>query len=175
MHEIIIPEDELYDESSGTFITIRKQTIRLEHSLLSVSKWESKWHIPFFDVKPKTQQQLLDYIRCMTLTQNVPPEAYLGITREISSEVLAYCDDPMTATKIKDDPSKSKSRKIITSEQIYYWMFKYNIPIECEKWHINRLLTLIRVCNIEESPKKKMSANDTKAQYRALNRARRKK
>lgn len=176
MLRITIPENDLYDESTGTFISIHERTIQLEHSLLSISKWEAKWHIPYYDLKPKTFQQSLDYIRCMTLTQNVPSETYLGLTAELIEKIRAYQEDSMTATTISENPNKPKSRaKIITSEQIYSWMFANQIPLECEKWHINRLLMLIRVCNINNTPQKKMSKKDALAHTRAVNAARRKR
>lgn len=177
MLEIIIPSTELYDNSKNEFIYIQEQKIELEHSLVSLSKWESKWHIPFFKKKEKTIEEIVDYIRCMTLTPEVPYEIYNFITPEIINEVTKYIDDSMTATTFHDnkkDRTKKRNDKTITSEVIYYYMTLYNIPIECQDWHLNRLLTLIQVCSVNNNPKK-MSKKDILAQNRSINAARRKK
>ena len=147
----------------------------LEHSLVSISKWESKWEKPFLSKDKKTTAETVDYIRCMTLTQNVDPNVYLGIDDNIVEQVSKYIEAPMTATWFNEDKNKKGgSGKVITSEVIYYWMVALNIPPEYQKWHLNRLLTLIRVCNAENNPKKKMSKKDIFAQNRKLNAARRK-
>lgn len=175
MLKITLPAKELYDESTQTFIQVKEQTLTLEHSLLSLSKWESKWHIPFMGKDVKTYEQEIDYIRCMTITPNVDPNAYYALSEKLLKQIQDYIQDPMTATTIKDRGDARSSREIVTSEIIYYWMKSLEIPFECEKWHLNRLLTFIRVCNIKDAPQKKMSKKDTYSQYRALNDARRKK
>ena len=175
MLKITIPARELYNEADQTFITTKEQTLVLEHSLLSISKWESKWHIPFLGKDEKTYEQQVDYIRCMTITTNVDPKVYYAIPPEQMTQIQEYIQNPMTATTITDRGDTRASREIVTAEIIYYWMKSLEIPFECEKWHLNRLLTFIRVCNIKDGPQKKMSKKDTYSQYRALNEARRKK
>lgn len=174
MLRITIPPAEYFDEETNRFITVKGQDLQMEHSLVSVSKWESKWKKPFLGKDPKTREETIDYIRCMTITQHVDPSVYLGLTDKNIMEVNAYIDDPMTATTFKNTNRKT-SRQIVTSEIIYYWMISLEIPMECQKWHLNRLLTLIRVCDEKNQPGKKMSRRDVLAQNRALNQARRAK
>lgn len=173
MLQITIPENEFFNDSTGEFINIRKTTLRLEHSLLSLSKWEAKWHVPFLTEKEKTQEQCIDYIRCMTIAPNVDPMVYLGLTKENFDAVNNYIDDPATATTIKET-RKSRSREIITSEIIYYWMVSLNIPFECEKWNLNRLIMLVRVCSIKNEEPKKPNRRDLYARNNMLNQQRRK-
>ena len=173
MLEITIPATELWDEINEEFITTKEQTLRLEHSLVSLSKWESKWCKPFLSKTNKTDEEMLDYVRCMTLTQNVPDEVYRCLTDDNIRKIYEYIDAPMTATWFNDDKTKRTSREQTTSELIYYWMIALNIPFECQKWHLNRLLTLIRVCNIKNQPPKKMSKRDIMSRNAALNAARR--
>ena len=173
MLEITIPEQELFNESTNEFFTIRSQTLKLEHSLVSISKWESKWKIPFLDKGKKTREQTIDYIRCMTITQNVNPLVYMGITNKNIEDISAYIDDPMTATWFNEQEKRTGRKEIVTSELIYYWMIALNIPMECQRWHLNRLLTLVRICNIKNQKPKKMSRNEIYSRNRALNAARR--
>ena len=175
MLEITIPATELWDEINEEFIATKEQTLRLEHSLVSLSKWESKWCKPFLSKTNKTDEEMLDYVRCMTLTQNVPDEVYRCLTDDNIRKIYEYIDAPMTATWFNDDKTKVTSREQTTSELIYYWMIALNIPFECQKWHLNRLLTLIRVCNIKNQPPKKMSKRDIMSRNAALNAARRNK
>ena len=172
MLKITIPATELFDEANSRFIQIPGRELQLEHSLVSVSKWESKWKKPFLSDKQKTREETIDYIRCMTITQNVDPMVFLGLTDQNIQQVNAYIEDPMTATTFRKTPAKG-GRQILTSEIIYYWMISLEIPMECQKWHLNRLLCLIRVCDEKSSPGKKMSRKDVIAQNRALNQARR--
>lgn len=173
MLEITIPATEYYDENNNLFIKTKEQTLRLEHSLVSLSKWESKWCKPFLVKDNKTVEESIDYIRCMTLTQNVDPLVYNAITNDNIEKVANYIESPMTATTI-NNRDKVSNREIVTAEIIYYWMIALHIPFECQKWHLNRLLTLINVCNIKNSPNKKMSRSEILARNRALNEARRK-
>ena len=176
MLEITIPATELWDEINEEFIATKEQTLRLEHSLVSLSKWESKWCKPFLSKTNKTDEEMLDYVRCMTLTQNVPDEVYRCLTDDNIRKIYEYIDAPMTATWFNDDKTKKgTSSEQTTSELIYYWMIALNIPFECQKWHLNRLLTLIRVCNIKNQPPKKMSKRDIMSRNAALNAARRNK
>lgn len=178
MLELTIPETSLFNEADETFIKVKEQTICLEHSLVSLYKWESKWHKPFLTNEPKTQEETQDYIKCMTITQNVKPEVYLCLTNDHIQKINAYLEDPMTATTIKERKKSSPTKlngEQITAELIYYWMVALTIPFECKKWHLNQLITLIRVCNIKNEPAEKMSKRDVLSQNAALNAARRKR
>lgn len=172
MLQITIPSGEIFDERTNEFITIKGQTISLEHSLVSISKWESKWNKPFLSKDKKTVEEELDYIKCMTLTQNVDPNIYRNIDNLTMSKINAYMELPMTATTFRKS-NCAPSREIITSEIIYYQMISNNIPMECQKWHFSRLMTLIRVCNEKSGPKKKMSSREIYEQNQALNASRR--
>ena len=174
MLKITIPSRELFDEASNMFIYTKEQTLQLEHSLVSLSKWESKWHKSFIHTEKKTVAETIDYIRCMTLTQNVDPNVYNYVTDSIIDQVNEYISAPMTATTFANE-SNGGNRQIITSELIYYWMISFNIPFECQKWHLNRLLTLLNVCSIKNAPAKKMNKQDIMSRNQALNAARRKK
>lgn len=174
MLEIKIEESEQYNEETNEFITIKPQTLKLEHSLVSISKWESKWHKPFLYDNDKTLEEVMDYIRCMTINPVSDEYVYYALTQDNINMIQSYIDDPMTATTIKSMPGKSNN-EVVTSELIYYWMVALNIPFECEKWHINRLLTLIQICNIKNQPAKNMSKRDIVSQNRLINEARRKK
>lgn len=174
MLEIIVPAREQYDEINNEFIISKEQKLCLEHSLISLSKWESKWHKPFLKNESRTMEEALDYIKCMTISQNIDPNVYKNLTASNIEEINKYIDNPMTATWFSEDKSKPKSRDIITSEIIYYWMIALNIPMECQRWHLNRLFTLIRVCNEKNTPPKKMSKREMMNRNRALNEARKK-
>lgn len=174
MLEITIPAGELWDESKQEFLYTREQTLRLEHSLVSLSKWESKWCKPFLSKEKKTDEEIKDYVRCMTLTQNVSDDVYSFMTADNVRQVTEYIEAPMTATTFSIHKSGKANREQVTAELIYYWMIALNIPFECQKWHLNRLLTLIQVCNIKNQPPKKMSRRSVLSQYAALNAARRK-
>lgn len=171
MLTITIPAQTLFDNAKQEFIESKPVTIQLEHSLVSISKWESKWKKSFIHSKDKTLEEIRDYVRCMTITQNVSPDAYYRLTSDNIDEIDKYINDSQTATTIKDTPGVGK--EVVTAEIIYYWMILYNIPVEFQKWHINRLLTLIRVCSIKSQPQKKMSKAETLQYNRALNAARR--
>ena len=177
MLQITIPASEQWDEKKEEFVTTKEQTLKLEHSLISLSKWESKWCKPFLSNKEKSYEEILDYIKCMTLTKNVDPEVYNVLTNENIKEINDYIMAPMTATTFSENGVRKKvNNEIFTSEVIYYAMTAYNIPFEnCEKWHLNRLITLIRVCGIKNEPSKKMSKRSIMSQNAALNAARRKK
>lgn len=175
MLPLVIPiSPEGWDEQKQQFVEPKTVTLQLEHSLVSISKWESKWHKSFVSTKDKTEEEILDYIRCMTITQNVNPEVYNYLTEENVDQIKNYIDNPMTATTFPDDKSAKSNREVITSEVIYWWMISLNIPMKCEKWHLNRLLTLIRVCNVKNAPPKKTSKRDIMNRNMALNMARRK-
>lgn len=170
---IHVPARELWHEIKQEFVPVKACTLKLEHSLLSISKWESKFHKPFLGKEEMTLEETLEYIKCMTIDANVDPNVYLCITNDNVKEIVEYINDPMTATWFAEK-KKRPNREIITSEVIYSWMIFANIPMECQKWHLNRLLTLIRVVNEKSQPPKKMSKKEAIAQQRALNEARRK-
>ena len=174
MLRITIPATELWDEDKEEFINTKEQTLQLEHSLVSLSKWESKWHKPFLSKDIKTEEENIDYIKCMTITQNVDPKVYDFIPNDIREKIKEYIEDKMTATWFNDEKSGKGGSEQITSELIYYWMITQNIPIKCEKWHLNRLLTLIKVCNVKNQPPKKMGKKALMSQRSQLNAARRK-
>lgn len=175
MYKLTIPKGEWFDEKTQEFITIdHPVTLALEHSLVSLSKWESKWKKPYLSFDEKTKEEQIDYIRCMTLTQNVDPQIYYCIPPIEYAKINAYINDPMTATTFGDQGKKG-GREIITSEIIYYWMTCYNIPFECQKWHLGRLIALVRVCAAKNAPQKQMSAKEIMNRNRALNQARRAK
>ena len=157
MLKIQVKGRELFDEETLTFISAKDTVLQLEHSLISLSKWESKWHKPFLNNPQPTEEEMRDYIRCMTITQNVDPDVYYCLSDENLLAVKKYMEDPMTATWFNDKQNPKSRQKAITAELIYYWMISLGIPLEWEKRHLNRLLTLIRVCNNENAPKKKMS------------------
>ena len=173
MLTITIPASEMWDEKNEKFVDIKECALQLEHSLISLSKWESKWCKPFLFTKDKAEEETLDYVRCMTLTPRVSPEVYYGLTSENIKAINTYIEAPMTATCFGADRNGRGNREIVTSELIYYWMIALNIPFECQKWHLNRLLTLIRVCNIKNQPAKKMSRREIMSRNAALNAARR--
>ena len=173
MLEITIYEPEQWDEKNQVYINPKSHTIKIEHSLVSISKWEAKWNKPFLSKQEKTHEEVMDYIKCMTLTQNVDPYIFNFLDEENASKINDYIGASMTATTISEQGGKA-NREIITSEIIYYWMVAFNIPFECQKWHLNRLLTLIRVCSIKNQPPKKMNKRDILSRNAALNAARRK-
>ena len=173
MLQLRFPDTEFYDERTEKFIQIKGQTIQLEHSLVSISKWEAKWKKPFLSRSGHTREETLDYVRCMTTTQNVNPNLYKVLTDDQIRQVNRYIDDPMTATTISKQEGKGASARVITSEEIYYAMVAYQIPFECQRWHFNRLMMLIRVCDERNKPKKKMRKGEIAKRNRSLNAARR--
>ena len=175
MLQITIAPPEQWDSKNQVFIYPKGTVLTLEHSLVSISKWESKWCKPFISRAEKTHEESIDYIRCMTITQNVDPKIYDYVSAENLREVEQYIEAPMTATWFAEDKTSGpKNREQITSELIYYWMIALDIPSEYQKWHLNRLLTLIRVCNVKNQKPKKMSQKELMNRNRALNEARKK-
>ena len=177
MLKITVPKRELFDNNTNEFIYVEKTNLTLEHSLVSISKWESKWHKSYISSNGKLSAvEILDYIKCMTITQNVDPNVYLALTKENLEQIQEYISDPATATTTQHFKKQPNNKnKIITAEVIYSWMISLHIPVEFQKWHLNRLLTLIDVCQMDQNPESnKMSAKDTKEYYRKTNAARRK-
>lgn len=171
---ITVPARDYFNEETSEIITYPECILRLEHSLLSISLWESIWHIPFFDSE-KTNEQTISYIKCMTLNKNVEDNVYERLTMENIKAINDYISNPMTATTISNSKNAKRVSERVTSELIYYWMTVYNVPVEFEKWHINRLIMLLRVCSEKQAPSKKMSRREIMEQNRALNAARRAK
>ena len=180
MLQITIPaaeSAEFWDEVNECFVTTpakKEQTLQLEHSLVSLSKWESKWCKPYISKKDKTDEEALDYIKCMTVNRNVDPEVYERLTTENIKQINEYINAPMTATTISDRKGGKVNNEVITAELIYYWMISLQIPVEkFEKWHLNRLITLIRVFDVKNGPQKKMSKREIMSRNAELNAARR--
>ena len=171
MLKIIIPATESWHAKDEIFVYTKETSLNLEHSLISLSKWESKWKIPFLSTKNFSIEQTLDYVRFMTLNKDVPPFIYKNLGRTNMQLINNYIEDEMTATTFNNFQD-IKNREVITSEIIYYWMIALNVPMECEKWHLNRLLTLINVCNIKTQKPKKMSKNEIAKRNHYLNEAR---
>lgn len=175
MLQIKIPASELWDEKKQEFIHTKEQTLQLEHSLVSLSKWESKWNKAFLTKEEKSYEETIDYIKCMTLNKNVDPDVYQYLSNASIQQINEYISAPMTATYFSDDKNGRPSRETVTAELIYYWMIALNIPFECQKWHLNRLLTLIKVCNVKNQPPKKRSKRELMSRNAALNAERRKR
>lgn len=175
MLTIIVPGVELFDESTQEFKTTEDYVLQLEHSLVSLSKWESIFEKPFLGSDAKTDAEVIGYIKCMTISTGVPSEVYSRLSVENLEQVNAYINAKMTATWFSEERRQPRSREVITSELIYYWIISLNIPLACETWHLNRLFTLIRVCSVKNGPQKKMSRQEIGARNRALNEQRRAK
>lgn len=173
MLELVVGGTEMYDSSSQEFINDGGVLLRLEHSLLSVSKWESITEKPFLDKDSKTSEEVFLYVKCMALDPEIPPEVFQKLDSDHFQAINEYIEKKKTATWFSDSPGAPKTRDVITSELIYYWMTVFNIPFTCEEWNLNRLFTLIRVCNIKQAKPKKMSRTEIAQRNRELN-ARRK-
>lgn len=175
MKKIVVPRTEFWDEKKEEFFFTDGATLKLEHSLISISKWESIWHVSFIDTQ-KTDEQMISYIKCMTLNDVSDDLVYYAISGKQMNEIAKYIDDPMTATTITETKKNAvMPGKKITSEEIYYWMIKFGIPSQYEKWHLNRLITLIRVCSAYETQGTKRTNREIAQSYRELNEARKAK
>lgn len=175
MLKITIPEKELFDERLSCFVKMEGGTFEIEHSLAALSKWEAEHGVPFLSNSKKTVEESLDYIRCMTVTPDVNPDLYYRIDNTVMQKINEYIESKQTATTIRRIGNRGPSREVITAEVIYYWMIATGIPSEYDQWHLNKLLTLIEVCNAKANPGKKMSKKDIYAQNRALNESRKAK
>lgn len=173
MLEIIVPENELYISNKNKFVTVQSCVLSLEHSLISVAKWESKWHIPYLNSTKRTVTQEMDYIRCMVIGPIKNDYTFSALSPDNMNQIRNYIDDAMTATTFSKTPPSSKNRQIVTAEVLYSRMFANNIPMECQKWHLNRLLTLIRVCDTMNNPPGKKNKKETASRYAEQNALRR--
>jgi hypothetical protein len=178
MLTITVPPTELFNDETQKFIYVKEETtLVLEHSLVSLSKWEQTWEKPFLGKEDRTLDETIDYVRCMTLSpENPPEEVYRAIPNKTLNEIGEYINKKMTATWFNEIPGQKKpqSGEVITAEIIYYWLIALQIDFQVQNWHLNRLLTLIRVVNIKNDPKKKMMPKrDAAAQQRLLNEQRR--
>lgn len=169
MLTIVVGGQEAYDENEKEFVMRGGTILELEHSLVSLSKWEAKHEKPFLGKEAKTTEEVLDYVRCMITTPDFPPGHLHKLSKENYEAINGYIDAKMSATYFSDAPGAPNSRDVITSELVYYWMTVFQIPFECQHWHLNRLFTLIRVCNIKQAKPKKMSRGDLAARNRELN------
>lgn len=174
MLEVIVPDAELFDDESQTFFTREGGRLVLEHSLVSLSKWESKWEKPFLDGTPKTTEQTQSYVECMCLHPVSDPEIFKKLSDENVKQIADYIDSKQTATWFTPDPHAAPSREIITNEIIYFWMVGHSIPMEAQYWHLNKLMTLLRVCSEKNKPatKSKLGKQDLAMQRRMLNQQR---
>lgn len=175
--KIVLNDINGWDPDKEEFVNIKGQTLILEHSLVSLQKWESKWQKPYISDKPKTPEEMIDYIKCMCMTPNVDERIFYYLPPKVVDEIAEYIDAPMTATTFsKNAPGiGGASKEVVTAEIIYYWMISLNIPMEFRKWHLNQLITLIKVCQIKNAPNKKMGKQELAARNKALNAQRRAK
>lgn len=169
MLTITVPLAESYDEKQELFIVTEAFKLELEHSLVSLSKWESKFEKPFLSNTEKTAEETLAYIQIMTLTPNVPPEIFHKLTQKNVAEINDYINAKTTATTFREVQTQSKRQELITSEIIYYWMLSLNIDMDCQHWHLNKLITLIRVTSEKNSPAKKTSRADLARERHRMN------
>lgn len=167
MLKIIIPKQESYDDNKSEFIYTEERILLLEHSLISISKWESIHHKPFISTIEKTIDETISYICCMSI-KDIDIKYIENITHDNHIDIKNYINDQMTATTISKN-NQTPNREVITSELIYYWMINFNIPFKYEQWHLNRLLTLINICNIKNQPPKKMSKAELATRNSQLN------
>lgn len=168
-----VPVVEAFDEATKKIVVSEYFLLELEHSLASLSRWEQKFEKPFLGTDEKSSEETLWYIKAMTLTPNVPDALYSRLTTENLKAVTEYINAKMTATTITEHGPRRPSREVITAEIIYYWMVSLNIPFECQYWHLNKLITLVRVCNLKNAPAKPMNRKSAAQQQRALNAQRR--
>jgi|SRR6478609_10511077 len=169
MLKLMLQEEEYYNEETETFETVETVEIELEHSLISLSKWESKFKRPFLSPDPKTSDEILYYIESMIISPIHPSNTFELLTQKTIDKINEYIESSESATTFGKMPDRKGRGEVITAELIYYWMVAFNIPFECEYWHLNRLFALIRICNIKNSPQKKMSRNEISQRNRELN------
>lgn len=175
MLRITIPEQEVFNEATNEFEILNSFDLELEHSLFSLSKWESEFEVPFLSTEEKTPEQILGYAYHMIISPGVSREVILRFSQENLETINRYIEAKNTATKFGEMPKRSGRGETITAELIYYWLVAFNIPFECEHWHLNRLFSLIRICNIKNQPAKSRSRQEIAARNRQLNEERKAK
>jgi len=168
-----LPATELFDESDGSFLELDAITLRLEHSLISVSKWESKWKTPFLSKKDKSREEINSYIEAMILDDDFPSGLGSRFNSEHYLTINEYIESSESATTFGRLPQHKGKAETITDELIYYWMVAFQIPFICETWHLNRLFALIKICNIKNSKPDKRSRSEIARDYREMNARRR--
>lgn len=174
MLRMIIEGNEFFNEEDSTFETVNDVVLELEHSLISLSKWESKYQKPFLSSGNKTPEELFNYLKFMVITPNVDLDVLYRCSREEINQIQQYIDSSESATTFGQMPERRGPGEVITSELIYYWMVAFTIPFECQYWHLNRLFSLIKICNIKNSKPRKMSRNELATRNKELNAQRRK-
>lgn len=173
MLTIVVVGHELYDQETNEFKTLGDLSLQLEHSLVSLSKWESKFEKPFLSGKAHSAEEILYYVECMILTKDYPENWFQRLTSTNMDAINAHIESKQSGTTFGQMPERKGRNEVITSELIYYWMVAFNIPFECETWHLNRLFALIRICNLKNSKPQKMGKSEQARQYRELNAKRR--
>jgi len=169
MLKIIVPGTEMFDEEKQEFFTVGDVPLELEHSLVSLSKWESIFEKPFLAEGNRTPEEVFAYVKCMVLTPGVPDEVLYKLNEENYSAINRYIESKQSATWFSEEAPKQRNQETLTSELIYYWLVAFQIPFETETWHINRLFNLIRICDLKQQKPKKMSAAEAAAKRRELN------
>lgn len=169
MLKITIDEDEVFNEADSTFSNVGGVTLELEHSLISLSKWESQFQKPFLSPGVKTTEEVFGYLYAMVLTPGVGPDVLYRCTQQDIDKIQEYIDSSQSATTFGEMPGRRGPGEVITSELIYYWMVAFNIPFECQYWHLNRLFALVRICNVKNSKPQKMSRHEIAQRNRELN------
>lgn len=175
MLKVLVPVQEMFDDENNRFV-YKTFSLEMEHSLISLSKWESKFEKPFLSEDEKTPEETLAYFKMMTLTPDVPDEVFDNLTQDNINQIKDYIQAKMTATWFREEKNQRSPRRkqAVTSELIYYWLVSLQIPFEVENWHLERLMTLIKVCNEQNKQPKKMSKRELMNKNRALNEQRRK-
>ncbi len=173
MLKLTVVGQELFNEETSEFIIGPDFVLELEHSLVSLSKWESKFQKPFLSKDQKSPEEVLAYIEFMILTEDLPENLMLSLTREHFDVVQNYIDSAESATTFGQLPKQRGRGETITSELVYYWLVAFQIPFEVERWHLNRLFALIRICNLKNQKPEKQSKGEKARQFRELNEKRR--
>lgn len=174
MLTITVPLAEGFSDEKQEFVVTDSFELELEHSLVSLSKWESRHEKPFLSKHEKTPEESIAYLKDMCLTENVPDEIWEKLSQKNLSDINAHINAKMTATWFNESNSKDQTNETITAELMYYWMVGLQIPFECQYWHLNRLITLVKVCNMKNQPEKKLSKQEAMQRHRELNEQRRK-